>query len=116
MRRAVSDRLVGRTGGHGLPQPGQLDEVVGEEDVLLGGEVPEERPAGHVGFGGDIVDRHRVEAPLAEQPEGGGLEFGGRQPLPALPQPRARALPGGVRKLRGFDHGLLRHRSHPMPQ
>ena len=78
------DRLVARTGGHRLPQPGQLHEVVGEEDVLLGGEVAEERPAGHVGLGSDIVDCHGVEAPLAEQPEGGGLEFGGRQSLPAL--------------------------------
>ena len=80
------DGLVGWPGGHRLPEPGQLHEMVGEEDVLLGGEVTEERPAGHVGVGGDIVHRHRVEAPLAEQAERGGFEFGGGQLLAALPQ------------------------------
>src|SRR5207244_6357 len=92
--------VVGRAGGHGLPEAGQLHEVVGEEDVLLGGEVAEERPAGHVGLGGDIVDRHRVEAPLSEQPEGGRLEFGGGQPLSAFPQTGA----GSVNRRAVFGH------------
>ena len=41
----------------------------GEEDVLLRGEVAEERPGRQVVAGGDLLDRHVVETPLGEELE-----------------------------------------------
>ncbi|HEV3364192.1 MAG TPA: hypothetical protein VG795_08640, partial [Acidimicrobiia bacterium] len=60
--------------------------MVGEKNVFLRGEVPEERTARHVGFSGDVVNRHGVEAALAEQPERSRFELGGGQRLAPLAQ------------------------------
>ena len=38
-----------------------------EEHVLLAGEVIEDRHPPDIGGGGDLIDRHMVEAPLAEE-------------------------------------------------
>jgi hypothetical protein len=44
--------------------------VLGEEQLLLVGEVAEEGAPGDLGRLGDLVDGRALEPPLLEQPEG----------------------------------------------
>jgi len=76
-------RLVGRAAVERRLQFVEPLRVVGEDDVLFGAEVPEERPPRNVGRGGDVVDRDRVETPLAEQRQGRLFQVSRR----ALPVP-----------------------------
>ena len=85
-------------GGVGRPRLERLREVllerevVGEEEVLLGREVAEDRALGDVGGGGDVRDRRRVVAPLGEEREGGRGDQLARAPLLALPQTGSRLV------------------------
>jgi hypothetical protein len=64
--------------------------VIRQDYVFLRGEIPEERAAGDVGGGGDVVDGHRVETPLTEEVESRLFELGGGAlPMP-LPEPLRR--------------------------
>jgi len=87
-------RLVGGTLLQFRYQPAQAGGVVGEDHVLLGGEVVEEGPRSDVGGGGDLVDRGAVEPSLLEEVEGGALDGAPGARLLALAQ-------GGV-----AGHGL----------
>ena len=69
--------LERRERAHGRILVGERGEEVGaatvalrEQDVLLRGEVAEERAGGQVVGRGDLLDGHPIEPPLGEQPEG----------------------------------------------
>ena len=56
--------------GERLAQHVEAERVVADEQVLLGREVPEQRARRHDRAIGDLLDGHRVEAPLEEEGQG----------------------------------------------
>jgi hypothetical protein len=67
----VQERLVRRPLGQGVLQAVDAVFDVGEEDVLLGGEVGEEGARRHVGGLGDVGHGGGLEPAFGEQPQGG---------------------------------------------
>ena len=82
VERRLVRRAVAQSGGEGL---GGLVEV-GEQHVLLGGEVGEERAGRDVGGLGDVGHGRRLEPAFGEQPERGVLDRSARLLLLALPE------------------------------
>ncbi len=62
------ERFVGGAGEQGVDHRRVV--LVGEDEVLLGGEVPEEGGRGDLGGGRDLVDRGVLVALLGDQPVG----------------------------------------------
>ena len=89
----VSGRSQSRTAGivagasrSCIGERGQRERRVAEDDVLLRGEVGEDRGARDVGRLGDLLHRRRREAVLGEQPHAGVVDRLARGVLLALPQ------------------------------
>ena len=70
-RTAVSGPSVAGPGRERLAEEREPVRVVGEEGVLLGVEVAEERAGRDVGRGRDLLHRHVLEAPLGREAERG---------------------------------------------
>ena len=85
--------LGGGTVRERLAQEREPVRVVGEEGVLLGVEVAEERAGRDVGRGRDLLHRHVLEAPLVRQAEGGVGDLLAGAQLVALPQSEGRVAP-----------------------
>ena len=82
----VEHRGAGRALGDVRLELGQPCLAAGEHEVLLGGEVVEDRLLGDVGGRGDLGDRDGVEAALGEQTARGGDDRVARGALLALAQ------------------------------
>ena len=86
----LDDRFVRRPLRQRGPEPLQAGVVVGEQQIVLGREVPIERAKRHPGVGGDLLGRGVLDA-LGEEPH-----------HRRLPQRLARAL--AARRLGRSDH------------
>src|SRR5690606_3476694 len=76
-----------------LLQEGALDVVLdGQDDLVLGGEVAEQRPLRDADGGGDLLGGGGVEAVCAEQVERGGYQGGAGAGFLALAEPGGGAL------------------------
>jgi hypothetical protein len=85
-RARVARRARSRTARQAGAVQGVLDDleqplVLGEEQLLLVGEVAEEGPPGDLGRGRDLVDGRPLEPALGEQLEAGGHD-GRLRPVP----------------------------------
>src|SRR5690606_22054518 len=77
--------VLGERPGADLLQEGALDVVLdGQDDLVLGGEVAEQRPLRDADGGGDLLGGGGVEAVCAEQVERGGYQGGAGAGLLAL--------------------------------
>jgi hypothetical protein len=76
-RRVGGAGRAGQRAAEALLQQREQRRVLVEEDLLLVGEVAEERALGDAGGSGDLPDRRPVVAVLGEEPERGVA-----QPLP----------------------------------
>jgi hypothetical protein len=75
LRERLEERAVGVAVGQPLFHASQESVEVAPHDVVLRGEVAEERAAGDAGRGGDVVERRLGETVADEQVEGDALEL-----------------------------------------
>jgi hypothetical protein len=68
----LDDRLVGRSGRQRRSEPVQPGIVVGEQQVVLGGEVAVEGPQRHPGVRSDLLGGGVIDT-LREEPHQRGL-------------------------------------------
>jgi hypothetical protein len=87
---------------HGGEQVVEAFAQPGEDDVLLGREVPEERGRGDVGDRADVLDGGRIESPLGEEVQRRGLH--GVTVRELLPLPAARRRIDLVRAAHRSSH------------
>ncbi len=97
------ERIVGRRPHGCLDRRGELRGGVGEhgvDELVLGGEPVQHRLLAHPDDGGDLVERHGVDAASPEQLDGG------------LEDPRPRRRDGGPRRQSVYH--LVENRARPV--